>query len=88
MSSYALGNLELRFLIEENSFVYAFLNGGWMESKTIQRYVRDLPYGFGTGISFFTKAGFINVAYALGSSQGQPIRFRNGKIHIGFTGVF
>ena len=88
MSSYALGNVELRFLIEENSFVYAFLNGGWMESKTMQRYVRDLPYGFGTGISFFTKAGFINVAYALGSSQGQPIRFRNGKIHIGFTGVF
>lgn len=88
MSSYALGNLELRFLIEENSFVYAFLNGGWMESKTIQRYLRDLPYGFGAGISFFTKAGFINVAYALGSSQGQPVRFRNGKIHIGFTGVF
>lgn len=88
MSSYGLGNVELRFLIEENSFVYAFVNGGWMESKTVQRYLRDLPYGFGAGISFFTKAGFINLAYALGSSQGQPIRFRNAKIHLGFTGVF
>ncbi len=88
MSSYALGNVELRFLIEENSFVYAFLNGGWMESKTVQRYLRDLPYGFGAGVSFFTKAGFINLAYALGSSRGEPIRFRNGKIHLGFTGVF
>lgn len=88
VSSYAFGNVELRYLIEQNSNVYLFLNGGWMERDIVTGYYRDTPYGFGAGMHFFTKVGYINFAYALGSSQGQAIRFRNGKIHLGFTGVF
>lgn len=88
VSSYAFGNVEFRYLIEQNSNVYLFLNGGWMERDIVTGYYRDTPYGFGAGMHFFTKVGFINFAYALGSSQGQPIQFRNGKIHLGFTGVF
>jgi translocation and assembly module TamA len=88
ISSYAFGNMELRYLIEKNSNVYLFVNGGWAERDIVTGYFRDNPYGFGAGINFFTKAGFINFAYALGSTQGQPIQFRNGKIHLGFTGVF
>lgn len=88
VSSYAFGNVELRYLIEQNSNVYLFLNGGWMERGIVTGYYRDMPYGFGAGMHFFTKAGYVNFAYALGSSQGQPIQFRNGKIHLGFTGVF
>jgi len=88
VSSYALGNLELRYLIEQNSNVYVFLNGGWLERSIVGGYYRDTPYGFGAGMNFFTRAGFINLAYALGSSQGNPIQFRSGKIHLGFTGVF
>ena len=88
VSSYAFGNVELRYLIEQNSNIYLFLNGGWMQRDIVTDYYRDLPYGFGAGMHFFTKVGFINFAYALGSSQGQPIQFKNGKIHLGFTGVF
>lgn len=88
ISSYAFGNVELRYLIEKNSNVYLFVNGGWAERDIVTGYFRDNPYGFGAGMNFFTKAGFINFAYALGSSQGQPIQFKNGKIHLGFTGVF
>lgn len=88
ISSYAFGNVELRYLIEKNSNVYLFVNGGWAERDIVTGYLRDNPYGFGAGINFFTKAGFINLAYALGSSQGQPVQFRAGKIHLGFTGVF
>jgi len=88
VSSYAIGNVELRYLIEQNSNVYLFVNGGWIERDITTGYFRDTPYGFGAGMNFFTKVGFINFAYALGSSQGQAIQFRNGKIHLGFTGVF
>lgn len=88
VSSYAIGNVELRYLIEQNSNIYLFVNGGWVERAITTGYYRDTPYGFGAGMHFFTKAGFINFAYALGSSQGQAVRFKNGKIHLGFTGVF
>ena len=88
LSSYAFGNVELRYLIERNSNVYLFFNGGWAERKIVTSYFRDNPYGFGAGLNFFTKVGYINFAYGLGSTQGQPIQFRNGKIHLGFTGVF
>ncbi|MCG9911617.1 MAG: hypothetical protein MH137_09995 [Flavobacteriales bacterium] len=88
LSSYAFGNVELRYLIEQNSNVYLFFNGGWGERRTTENYLRDTPYGFGAGMNFFTKAGIINFAYGLGSQQGQAIRFRDGKIHLGFTGVF
>lgn len=88
VSSYAFGNVEIRYLIEQNSNVYLFLNGGWMERDIVTGYYRDTPYGFGAGMHFFTKVGYVNFAYALGSSQGQPIQFKNGKIHLGFTGVF
>jgi hypothetical protein len=88
LSSYAFGNVELRYLIEQNSNVYLFFNGGWGERRTTGYYLRDTPYGFGAGMNFFTKAGIISFAYGLGSQQGQAIRFRDGKIHLGFTGVF
>lgn len=88
LSSYAFGNMELRYLIEKNSNVYLFFNGGWAERDIVSGYFRDTPYGFGAGMNFFTKVGYVNFAYGLGSSQGQPIEFRNGKIHLGFTGVF
>jgi outer membrane protein assembly factor BamA len=87
-SSFAILNLEYRFLTEENSFLFLFGNGAWYENIALNRNVRDLPYGFGVGTSFETRAGIFTISYALGSQFGNPIAFRTAKVHFGITSLF
>jgi len=87
-ASYLITNLEYRYLLEENSFLFAFINGAWYENKAINRNITDTPYGFGAGISFQTKAGIFNISYALGKQFNNPIEFRTAKVHFGITSLF
>ena len=87
-SSYAVMNLEYRYLLEENSFLFLFGNAAWYENVAVNRNVRDLPYGFGAGTSFETRAGIFTISYALGSQFGNPVGFRNAKVHFGITSLF
>lgn len=87
-SSFAVGTLEYRFLLEENSWFFAFTDLAWYENSSKDDFDTDTPYGFGTGVTFETKGGIFALTYALGSRYGQPIQFRSGKIHVGFIGLF
>jgi outer membrane protein assembly factor BamA len=87
-SSYAVGTLEYRYQLEQNSWFFVFTDGCWYENSSQGFYDNDMPYGFGTGVTFETKAGIFALTYALGSQQGNPIQFRDGKIHVGFVGLF
>ena len=87
-ASYLITNLEYRYLLEENSFLFAFLNAAWYENKAINRNITDTPYGFGAGISFQTKAGIFSISYALGKQFNNPIEFRTAKVHFGITSLF
>lgn len=87
-SSFAIINLEYRYLLEENSFLFVFWNGAWYENKAINRNISDIPYGFGAGISFQTKAGIFSISYALGRQFNNPIEFRTAKVHFGITSLF
>lgn len=87
-SSYAIGTIEYRYLLEENSWFFLFTDYGWYENNSKDTWDTDTPYGFGTGVTFETKAGIFALTYALGSRYGQPIQFRSGKIHVGFIGLF
>lgn len=87
-SAYAIGTVEYRLLLEENSYLYFFGDGAWYENKSVNNYRTDLPFGFGSGISFETKAGIFSINYALGSQQGNPLSLRSGKVHFGIVGLF
>jgi outer membrane protein assembly factor BamA len=87
-SSYAIGTIEYRYQLEQNSWFFVFADGCWYENLSQGTYINDLPYGFGTGVTFETKAGIFAMTYALGSQQGNPIQFKDGKIHVGFVGLF
>lgn len=87
-SSYGILNLEYRYLLEENAFLFAFANGAWYENRAMNRGNSDLPYGFGAGISFETRAGIFSISYALGSEQQNPIQFRSAKVHFGIRSLF
>lgn len=87
-SAYTIFTIEYRFLLEQNSNVFAFFDGAWYESDSRQGYIRDTPFGFGLGVSFETGAGIFSLTYALGRQMGNPVLLRAGKIHFGFTSFF
>ncbi len=87
-TSYLVSTLELRYLLEQNSYAFLFAEAAWYENASLALYNEDMPYSFGTGISFETRAGILSLGYALGSQKNNPILFRNGKIHVGIVGLF
>jgi outer membrane protein assembly factor BamA len=87
-TAYGIGNVEYRFLFEQNSYLFLFGNAAWYELNTKNEYVNDMPYGFGTGVSFQTKAGIFSISYALGKQFDNPILLRAAKVHFGIVSVF
>ena len=87
-SVYAIGKVEFRYLLEENSNLFVFYNAAWYERKTQSDYFTDTPSGFGAGINFETKLGIFSFSYALGKELNNPVRFKAAKIHFGLVNYF
>ncbi|MCB0429525.1 MAG: hypothetical protein H6585_02385 [Flavobacteriales bacterium] len=88
VSTYVILTGEYRLMLEENSYLYVFLDRSFYEARMTDRYLKDDPYGFGAGMSFDTKAGIFTIGYALGKQLQNPILFRNGRIHFGLVNIF
>ena len=87
-SLYTIETIEYRFILEQNSYLFAFFDGAYYESDTYDDFVSDRPFGFGAGMSFETKAGIFSISYAVGKQFDNPILFRSAKIHFGFVNFF
>ncbi|MBL8010387.1 MAG: BamA/TamA family outer membrane protein [Flavobacteriales bacterium] len=87
-SSFAIGTLEYRLLLEENSNAFVFVDQAWWEDRSREEVLADDPIGFGVGTNFETKAGIFSLTYALGSQFNNPFDLRDGKVHFGFTSLF
>lgn len=87
-TSYALGNAEVRYLLEQNSFLFAFYNQAYLQYKTDKLNYSDFPLGFGAGANLETNLGILSVSYALGKQRNNPLNLRQGKIHFGITALF
>lgn len=87
-SSYLLLSGEMRFFLDRNTFLQAFVDGGWYERKGVGTYLRDVPVGIGLGFSFSSKIGLLSLNYALAAHDGQGFRFRAAKVCIGYSAVF
>jgi outer membrane protein assembly factor BamA len=87
-SEYYIFTIEARYLFEENSNFYLFWDGGYYQRETQADYVSDLPFGFGAGVNFETKAGIFTISYALGKQFDNPLELRSAKIHFGFVNRF
>lgn len=86
-TSRALASVEYHFVLDQNSFLFAFFDQSWYENRAIT-YFKDTPYGFGAGLSFGTNIGTFSISYALGSQNQQPIKVRDGKVHFGYIAYF
>jgi outer membrane protein assembly factor BamA len=87
-SVYTVGTLEYRYLIAQNSFLFAFSDIGWAKNDVPGYQVNNGYLGLGLGLAFETKAGIFNISYAIGKQNDQPFNFRQAKIHIGYLNFF
>lgn len=85
---YAVGTLEYRLIIGQNSYLYAFSDAGYIQNFTQAIRVSDTPIGFGAGITFETKVGLFGVTLAVGKQGANPLDFRNVKTHFGYVSLF
>lgn len=84
---YNLLTVEYRYLIGQNSHVFAFTDFAYLSNQLTEIDFYG-AYSFGAGIRFETTAGLFAFGYALGSQKGNPIQFQNGKVHLGYVGLF
>ena len=89
-SSVSIINLEVRYLLSENSFLKVFGNGAYYNDKSNRpgKISEDFPVGFGGGINLETAGGIFNISVALGKSKYIPIDFKNAKVHFGLINYF
>jgi outer membrane protein assembly factor BamA len=87
LSHYALGTLEYRYLIGQNSYFFGFLDGGWGKNAA----GAEANYSFvgtGLGIALETGAGIFNLAWAVGKRNDTDLNLRQSKVHLGFVNYF
>jgi len=87
-SSFGIGTIEYRFLFEENSNFFLFMDQAWWEDQSAEVLISDTPQAFGVGTNFETSSGIFSLSYALGKQFDNPIRFNSAKVHFGFASVF
>ena len=80
--------MEYRFLIGQNSYLYAFGDYGYVENITPEITRFEHPLGFGAGITFETKVGIFGFSLALGRLSDNTFDMRNVKTHFGYINVF
>lgn len=85
--NFAIGTLELKYLLDRTSAFFLFYDQGWYD-RTDDGYFSDTPWGFGVGALIGTENSTFRIYYALGREQNNPILVRNGKVHFGFINRF
>ncbi len=83
---YAVATLEVRLLLERNSWCYLFADGGWWQAPTTARPQRGI--GIGAGITFATQGGILRVGMATGQTKQIPFDLANPRVHVGYVSLF
>jgi outer membrane protein assembly factor BamA len=84
----SVNQVELRYLLDQNSAVFAFFDQSIYENRSNNNYQKDAPMGFGVGANIGSTVGIFSLAYALGLERNNPFDARSGKIHFGYIAYF
>jgi outer membrane protein assembly factor BamA len=84
----SVNQVELRYLLDRNSAVFAFFDQSFYENRSNNSYQKDAPMGFGVGANIGSTVGIFYLAYALGLEKNNPFDARSGKIHFGYIAYF
>lgn len=88
-SRYTVLTAEYRYLIGLNSYLFAFTDFGWVKNKYLAVDINNQFVGAGLGIMYETKAGLLNLNYALGKRDDVKFNIREAsKLHFGYINYF
>ncbi|TAH19368.1 MAG: hypothetical protein EAZ08_09365 [Cytophagales bacterium] len=87
-SQYIINTAEARLYFEESSYLFSFADFAVLSYQIPTQTYSDKPFGVGAGISFTTKGGTFNFAYAMGSADFQQLAVSQAKVHFGYVSRF
>ena len=88
-TSYGVFSAEYRLLLSLNSYLSFFSDFGTTNFKYQTVHVANNFIGAGIGLLFETKAGILNLSYAMGKRNDVPFNLRSAsKIHFGYINYF
>lgn len=85
-SSYSIFNLEYRFKPNSSSYFYTITDFSYSENKIDAQVTNVLSLGI--GYAFITKAGILNLNYAVGKFNDSPFILENSKVHVKIVSNF
>lgn len=85
---YAVGTLEYRYLLTQNSYFFGFSDVGKAKYQNNNVSFSHTYLGVGAGLAFETKTGIFNISYAVGKREDAKLDLRQSKIHLGFVSMF
>ncbi|MDD3860605.1 MAG: BamA/TamA family outer membrane protein [Bacteroidales bacterium] len=88
VSSFSLCNLELSYVFEEESALFAFIDGAYFEKRFTADDSYNYAIGTGIGLDLNTAAGTFTIVYAIGKQNDNNISFKDSKIHFGYRNNF
>lgn len=81
-SRYAYFNLEYRLLTARQSYLFTFVDAGWLERAPIvndPNTIRSNPFSYGIGIQQLTPVGVLSLSIGLSKDES----FDRAKVHFG-----
>ncbi len=88
-SQYGIVTLEYRNLVGLNSYLFSFMDAGWVKSKYQSVNTNNTYISGGLGLVFETRAGLLNISFAVGKQGDVKLDLRQAaKIHFGYINYF
>jgi len=88
-TQYAVLTAEYRYRLKLNSYMFGFVDGGWVKNKYQNIDLNNNFISAGLGLAFETKFGLLNISYAVGKRDDVKFNLREGsKIHFGYVNYF
>ncbi len=88
-TQYTVFTAEYRYLLSLNSYLFTFTDIGWTKNKYQDINISNNFIGAGLGILFETKAGLLNLSFAVGKRNDVKFDLREAsKIHFGYINYF
>jgi outer membrane protein assembly factor BamA len=87
-SGFGIGTFEFRWLTGPSSHFFAFTDIGHAADRTQSSAPAHTYVGAGLGLRLETRAGILDLAWAVGKRDDQPLDMRQSKIHFGIQSLF
>jgi hemolysin activation/secretion protein len=86
---YGVITMEYRNLVGLNSYLFTFMDAGWVKNKYQSVNIANSFISGGLGIVFETRAGLLNMSFAVGRRNDVKFDLRQAaKIHFGYINFF